>query len=62
VPESFGFVNKYGQSFESIGMGAKEISARWLKTSRALRKMDPVYKNKGLAERSGALMPGFLCS
>jgi hypothetical protein len=30
-------------------MGAKEISARWLKTSRALKKEDQVYGQR-LAE------------
>jgi hypothetical protein len=27
-----------GRSFESVRMGAKEVSARWLKASRALKK------------------------
>jgi hypothetical protein len=32
-----------GRSFESVRMGAKEVSARWLKASRALKKEDQVY-------------------
>ena len=32
-----------GQSFESVRMGAKDVSARWLKASRALKKEDQVY-------------------
>jgi hypothetical protein len=27
-----------GKSFESVRMGAKEVSARWLKASRALKR------------------------
>ncbi len=29
-----------GRSFESVRMGAKEVSDRWLKASRALKKED----------------------
>jgi hypothetical protein len=32
-----------GRSFESVRMGVKEISTRWLKTSKALKKEDQVY-------------------
>ncbi len=32
-----------GRSFESVRMGAKDVSARWLKASRALKKEDRVY-------------------
>ena len=32
-----------GRSFESVRMGVKEISDRWLKASRALKKEDQVY-------------------
>jgi hypothetical protein len=32
-----------GRSFESVRMGAKEVSARWLKCSRALKKEDREY-------------------
>jgi hypothetical protein len=32
-----------GRSFESIRMGVKDVSARWLKASRALKKEDQVY-------------------
>ena len=35
-----------GRSFESVRMGAKEISARWLKTSKALKKEDQIYGQK----------------
>jgi predicted secreted Zn-dependent protease len=35
-----------GRSFESVRMGAKEVSARWLKASRALKKEDQVYGQK----------------
>jgi len=38
-----------GRSFESVRMGVKEVSARWLKASRALKKEDQVYGQK-LAE------------
>ncbi len=31
-----------GRSFESIRMGVKEVSDRWLKASRALKKEDQV--------------------
>ena len=32
-----------GRSFESVRMGAREVSARWLKASRALKKEDQIY-------------------
>lgn len=32
-----------GRSFESVRMGVKEVSSRWLKASRALTKDDQVY-------------------
>jgi hypothetical protein len=32
-----------GRSFESVRMGVKEVSSRWLKASRALAKDDQVY-------------------
>ncbi len=32
-----------GRSFESVRMGVKDVSARWLKASRALKKEDQVY-------------------
>jgi len=32
-----------GRSFESIRIGVKDVSARWLKASRALKKEDQVY-------------------
>jgi hypothetical protein len=38
-----------GRSFESVRMGAKDLSARWLKASRALKKEDQIYGQK-LAE------------
>jgi hypothetical protein len=31
-----------GRSFESIRMGIKDVSARWLKASRALKKEDQI--------------------
>jgi hypothetical protein len=40
-----------GRSFESMRMGVKDVSARWLKASRALKKEDQVYGQK-LAEMS----------
>ena len=40
-----------GRSFESIRMGVKDVSARWLKASKALKKEDQVYGQK-LAEMS----------
>ena len=35
-----------GRSFESVRMGAKEVSARWLKARRALKKEDQIYGQK----------------
>ena len=32
-----------GRSFESMRLGAKEVSARWVKAGRALKKEDQVY-------------------
>lgn len=32
-----------GRSFESVRMGVKDVSARWMKASRALKKEDQVY-------------------
>ena len=32
-----------GRSFESIRIGVKNVSARWLKASKALKKEDQVY-------------------
>jgi len=32
-----------GRSFESIRMGVREVSARWLKASKALKKEDQIY-------------------
>lgn len=31
-----------GRSFESVRMGVKEVSARWLKASKALKKEDQI--------------------
>ena len=38
-----------GRSFESIRQGVKDVSARWLSASRALKKEDQVY-GQSLAE------------
>ena len=38
-----------GRSFESVRMGAKEVSTRWLKASRDLKKEDQIYGQR-LAE------------
>ncbi len=35
-----------GRSFESVRMGVKDVSARWQKASRALKKEDQVYGQK----------------
>jgi len=32
-----------GRSFESVRMGVKDVSSRWLKASRALRKDDQIH-------------------
>lgn len=32
-----------GRSFESVRMGVKDVSARWLKASKALKKDDQIY-------------------
>ena len=42
---------RMGRSFESMRMGVKDVSARWLKASKALKKEDQVYGQK-LAEMS----------
>jgi hypothetical protein len=42
-----------GRSFKSVRMDVKEVSERWLKASRALKKEDQVYRQK-LAEMSQA--------
>lgn len=47
--ESSAWVSSHGQEFESVRMGVKEVSARWLKTSRALKKDDQAYGQR-LAE------------
>jgi hypothetical protein len=38
-----------GRSFESVRMGAKDVSQRWLNASKALKKDDQVYGQR-LAE------------
>ena len=38
-----------GRSFESVRIGVKDVSARWLKASKALKKEDQIYGQK-LAE------------
>ena len=38
-----------GRSFESVRQGVKDVSARWLKASRALKKEDQIYGQR-LAE------------
>ena len=35
-----------GRSFESVRMGVKDVSARWLKASKALKKEDQVCGQK----------------
>jgi hypothetical protein len=35
-----------GRSIESVRIGVKEVSARWLKASKALKKEDQVYGQK----------------
>jgi len=32
-----------GRSFESVRMGVKDVSLRWVKASRALKKEDQIY-------------------
>ena len=32
-----------GRSFESVRMGVKDVSARWMKASKALKKDDQIY-------------------
>ncbi len=62
-----------GRSFESVRMGAKDVSARWLKASRALKKEDQIYgqmlAEKMLAEMARGLpseafysFPPMICS
>ena len=43
------WVSSMGRSFESIRMGVKDVSARWLKASKTLKKEDQIYGQK-LAE------------
>lgn len=35
-----------GRSFESVRMGAKDISARWTKAAQAMKKEDQIYALK----------------
>jgi len=35
-----------GRSFESVRMGVKDVSARWLKASKALKKEDQICGQK----------------
>lgn len=35
-----------GRSFDSVRMGATEVSARWLKASRAMKEEDQIYGQK----------------
>ncbi len=35
-----------GRSFESVRMGVKEVSDRWIRASRALKKEDQIYRQK----------------
>ena len=42
-------LSSMGRSFESVRMGVKDVSARWLKVSKALKKEDQIYGQK-LAE------------
>jgi hypothetical protein len=35
-----------GRSFESVRMGVKEVSVRWAKAGRALKKDDQIYATK----------------
>jgi hypothetical protein len=35
-----------GRSFESVRMGVKGVSARWLKTSKVMKKEDQIYGQK----------------
>ena len=39
-------MSSMGRSFESVRMGVKEVSARWLKASKALKKEDHIYGQK----------------
>lgn len=43
------WVISMGRSFESVRMGVKDVSARWIKASKALKKEDQIYGQK-LAE------------
>jgi hypothetical protein len=40
------WVSSMGRSFESIRMGVKDVSDRWLKASKALKKKDQIYGQK----------------
>ena len=40
------WVSSMSRSFESVRMGVKDVSARWLKASKALKKEDQVYGQK----------------
>ena len=35
-----------GRSFESVRMGVKDVSARWRKASKALKKEDQIYRQR----------------
>ena len=51
-----------GRSFKSIRMGEKDVSARWLKASKALKKEDQVYGQKVAEDGMYALNRSFPCS
>jgi hypothetical protein len=44
-----------GRSFESVRMAVKEVSARWLKASKALKKEDQIYGQR-LAEMAKKIL------
>jgi hypothetical protein len=50
-----------GGDLESVRMGAKEVSARWLKASRALKKEDQIYGQEASGDGEETLLRGFLC-
>jgi len=49
-----------GRSFESIRMGVKDVSARWLKASRALKKRRPGLRAEAGRDGQEAFQRGVL--
>jgi len=49
-----------GRSFESVRMGVRDLSARWARAGRALKKEDQVYGTRARCNGKEALQRGVL--